>query len=141
MIDSVARDMPDNRRYSIPFGLDIWLDGITYEAEVTIKSDKAYSIDSKDGDYEEDIPQTAEVGLESLVFPCTKFSVNNGIATFECVDPVELPTQPMSIGQVEDILLEAGIKTISRAVLKITVGSRTAIVRAVGCEDHVIHWS
>lgn len=128
-IVEAANELDDVKKYSTPFGVDLYLDGTSYDAVVMLKDTKPYSLASRPEDYVGDNEHVEEVMLEHLAFPCKNFTVAGGIAAFECVDPIDAEkSKCISIGAVADAVEAAGIDSIRKAVVQMrTQGGKVEV--------------
>ena len=100
---------------SMPFSLDISLDGITYEAAVA---------DPETGMYSN--PQhIEEVQVKSLRFPCKDFSISNGTAVFYCIDPIDASMMKCTtFGYIAEKIRAAGVESIKKAVVQMRTSEK-----------------
>lgn len=120
----------DQRMQNAPFGLDIYLDGNTYEA-VVANIDEAHGCIAVSI---EDNGHIEEVQLESLIFPCNDFNIINGIAVFDCIDPVDVAsTKCQTLASIASKIASAGVGNISKVVVRLSTSGKlqTANVKDV----------
>ena len=127
-IADAADNASDIRMLDAPFGVDIYLDGNTYEAAVMIPDKKLYDLGSKPEDYNGDTEHIEEVQVESLIFACKDFNITNGIAMFDCMDPIDAAViKCATLGFISNKIKEAGIENISKAVVRMNTRGKQEI--------------
>ena len=97
-IVDASNKLNDLQKNSTPFAIDIYLDGIPYNALVIVPDKNYYDLGSRTEDYVGDSEIEYQALTEDIVFPCKSFSISNGVATFECIDPLEAKIKYATIG-------------------------------------------
>lgn len=135
-IVDAASKLNDMQKYALAFAIDIYLDGESYNAVVVDPDRKHYDIGSRPEDYVGDSELEYAVQIEDLAFPCKNFSISNGIAMFECMDPMDAAIiRCISFGKIADQIQAAGVENISKVVVKMTYsGSKHEVAGVQDCE-------
>ena len=127
-IVDTADNASDIRMLDTQFGIDIYLDGCTYEAVVVIPDKKSYDLGSRPEDYNGDSEQIENVQVESLIFAVKNFNVINGIAVFDCMDSIDAASvKCATLGFIANKIKEAGVENIIKAVVKMNANGKKQI--------------